>query len=817
VYPKNLSPGFEKDRTFDESVDDVAISDVGILDMVDEFYSVQSGHAPRFGAGTRTHARSLVIGYGTLKYKKILARWQGMIDDAVKKVISTLTVAGGAYYDALGAEDHFGVVARFPGFETSRAHMFWILESLQGRYLDPGSAGALAATAALNKLGQAVAPHHPADGAVGCRPMSAKDLIHRVMEVFDQDLSSAKTILQQVAAVPHTSGPNVVALISRAMDAGVPDRAQASRMLTRSRASFNAMSAIVRSIGSMVRLCHSIASLKEGAPVPILGLVHYIETGQPLLRPPIQGAGFAALSSEHKKLCAAVVHKAVVTMSDLVAQTSQVYNHGMHTLFIDAALTNPVSPGSTVYHVFMGHRTMDVCRVLAEVVQGTNVTLVPLVSTVLPKWAASSVVRKHPVTARGVDTSPPRTTMGTRGDHKFATTCLKYLMGNTGIGSNTPSESSPDLTMAIIEQYRQLVTGVACKKEEDQVAWRQEAAVMALLMETDRTLRRNGLLERYRLGESTPEPPPKKRKREEDPPQETAQPDGMCVVCFGPLHVPFKGGCPAHPVCVLCTVQAVHTMVHGQFEDAAFGAGKDPLTCPAEHCMFRRSFEDQTGVLGYVPLSTQVVMAFNKTRAANRCIPAGARACPVCATVQHGGALDDTVHTCQACGCITCPGCLGAAHYGVVCPRTLATTCQAMGTLGVAELLSETKIVKCPTCSAPFKKEQGCNHMTCTNVVATGGAGAPPSPCNTNFCYLCGIKIQGSTDIVDHYERCIAMHRQYDLDVETYRMVGILQKCKRTKVSPLSQTPVTLDVIEAAISSLTGGGCAAFAQTEADL
>ncbi|QDS69688.1 hypothetical protein FKW77_009690 [Venturia effusa] len=100
---------------------------------------------------------------------------------------------------------------------------------------------------------------------------------------------------------------------------------------------------------------------------------------------------------------------------------------------------------------------------------------------------------------------------------------------------------------------------------------------------------------------------------------------------------------------------------------------------------------------------------------------------PTCKAGQlHSGGEDSPIFMCRSCGHKSCTIHNMPWHEGEICADY--DTRVARAKKNVADnAASEAKVAQmkaCPKCKAPFKKNGGCDHMTCTR-------------CRFEFCYLC--------------------------------------------------------------------------------
>jgi len=90
------------------------------------------------------------------------------------------------------------------------------------------------------------------------------------------------------------------------------------------------------------------------------------------------------------------------------------------------------------------------------------------------------------------------------------------------------------------------------------------------------------------------------------------------------------------------------------------------------------------------------------------------------------------------CRSESCRKCGKEPHVPLRCEEVVQLKRQDEGRLKVEEALAEAKIRKCPKCTTPFVKSDGCNKMTCR--------------CGTKMCYICRLELKGNNPY-DHFCR----------------------------------------------------------------
>ena len=152
--------------------------------------------------------------------------------------------------------------------------------------------------------------------------------------------------------------------------------------------------------------------------------------------------------------------------------------------------------------------------------------------------------------------------------------------------------------------------------------------------------------------------------------------------------------------------------------------------------------------------------------------------------------------------------CKLAAHYGTPCSVGFggASGGGADSVITPHELLSEAKIIACPTCNVAVTKQKGCNHITCTQRVP-----GTTLACDTDFCFSCGMRIM---DVASHYTLSGCKQFVHDVVTETNRMLARITAARETGKAPVSGRRVDRVVVDAALDLL---GSAPFAQRVCDL
>ena len=120
-----------------------------------------------------------------------------------------------------------------------------------------------------------------------------------------------------------------------------------------------------------------------------------------------------------------------------------------------------------------------------------------------------------------------------------------------------------------------------------------------------------------------------------------------------------------------------------------------------------------------------------------------------------GEAGTDGVTVCTSCTERTCNRCSGRMHPGDLCPDVLRG-----GGATPQDILSDAKQQPCPGCRAATTKDQGCNHLTCTQ-------------CGCNWCWACSSQMT-LDEVTEHFRRrCSQL--EYDERTETTRMAAAIR------------------------------------------
>ncbi|KAG8216297.1 hypothetical protein J3R82DRAFT_6360 [Butyriboletus roseoflavus] len=181
-----------------------------------------------------------------------------------------------------------------------------------------------------------------------------------------------------------------------------------------------------------------------------------------------------------------------------------------------------------------------------------------------------------------------------------------------------------------------------------------------------------------------------------------------CPICYDSVSSPHQLGC-GHMYCVACL---------RHFISSALDSDQVPLTCLGDETRCR------------VPIAIPTIQQFLPPASFNRLLeaafdvyiakhPEEFKHCrtPDCTQIYRAvqaGTAAQTLH-CPSCFSAVCNGCHEDGHDGMSCAESKARRDPAeMERLNDAWIASQGgRVKKCPRCSVPIEKLEGCNHMTC--------------------------------------------------------------------------------------------------------
>mmetsp|Transcript_36512 Transcript_36512/g.83913 ORF Transcript_36512/g.83913 Transcript_36512/m.83913 type:complete len:304 (+) Transcript_36512:48-959(+) len=209
-----------------------------------------------------------------------------------------------------------------------------------------------------------------------------------------------------------------------------------------------------------------------------------------------------------------------------------------------------------------------------------------------------------------------------------------------------------------------------------------------------------------------------------------------CIICFEKITAPrasariLRGDACGHPYCLSC----IRTYFHYKVDDGVYH-----LRCPADGCSFKFSEGEWRKILG----PSLLIVEDSATR--NRCQQTLDRLKQFLRK-EHGGHLATVLRRAmqQSPGASSELSNLTALEEATT---TASSSSSIQGSPSSQELSEEElplddgsqhfgawaleSCQACPSCNVIVRKEEGCDHISCT--------------CGSHFCYGCGAPIDGST------------------------------------------------------------------------
>ena len=250
------------------------------------------------------------------------------------------------------------------------------------------------------------------------------------------------------------------------------------------------------------------------------------------------------------------------------------------------------------------------------------------------------------------------------------------------------------------------------------------------------------------LPAATPASPSRKRAREQ-----------VCMACME-AAVNWCGTCE-HVMCGACAVSALETRIRSvvagdaSTEEQTHG---DIGKCAQPGCNASLLWAAD----GLTTDTRFMLRRVQACRNVQRLCAAGTHVkCYLCWAASEAGV--DGVTTCMTCTETTCNTCSQRSHPGDLCPAVMRAT-----GLTPEDLLSDAKQQSCPGCHIRTTKDNGCNHLTCTQ-------------CGADWCWQC-MHTMKLDDVTDHYRLSMTCTlRGYSEETETARMRAAI--ATRTDVS----------------------------------
>jgi len=182
-----------------------------------------------------------------------------------------------------------------------------------------------------------------------------------------------------------------------------------------------------------------------------------------------------------------------------------------------------------------------------------------------------------------------------------------------------------------------------------------------------------------------------------------------------------------------------HILCGGNPPKKGRGSGRGGGSIDDSHPDFPRLYPDYAEFLRLVKQQVfQIIRNSHANPACRYTFVSCCRAVPVChgstLGIKHSTGMSKRI-TCGECRMDLClAGCGRVYHGESSCEQSLDEASQAL-------INGSTKPCPNPGCRAPIDKNEGCNHMTC-------------SQCRTEFCWICGLELP--RDARGHYST--AMH-----------------------------------------------------------
>ena len=163
-----------------------------------------------------------------------------------------------------------------------------------------------------------------------------------------------------------------------------------------------------------------------------------------------------------------------------------------------------------------------------------------------------------------------------------------------------------------------------------------------------------------------------------------------------------------------------------------------PLKCVVEQCGERLVWKDLQNLLNDRERKRLALTALDEYVKRN---PEIVKYCPTanCGMV-YRVSTNGRSFTCDACLAQTCTSCHVQWHDGLTCAMFKSEK-QVEGRLVEWMMKDPSNRKKCPKCKAPIEKNQGCNHMEC-------------SQCRSHMCWLCLQVFPTGNDVYDHQRHC---------------------------------------------------------------
>ncbi|XP_078365786.1 uncharacterized protein LOC144650025 [Oculina patagonica] len=200
---------------------------------------------------------------------------------------------------------------------------------------------------------------------------------------------------------------------------------------------------------------------------------------------------------------------------------------------------------------------------------------------------------------------------------------------------------------------------------------------------------------------------------------------GICLCDVDETADVYRLACCGHVYDKKCVIQ--------QLKSPEF-----PLKCVTEHCEERLVWRDLQNLLNQ---SERKKLAFSALDEYVRSNPEIVKYCPTadCGMV-YRVSVDGRRYSCGACLAEICTSCHAQWHDGLTCTMFKSEK-QVEGRLKEWMMEDPRNRKNCPRCKTPIEKNEGCNHMEC-------------SQCKAHMCWLCMQVFPDGPAVYEHQRFC---------------------------------------------------------------
>jgi len=209
-----------------------------------------------------------------------------------------------------------------------------------------------------------------------------------------------------------------------------------------------------------------------------------------------------------------------------------------------------------------------------------------------------------------------------------------------------------------------------------------------------------------------------------------------CLICMEKLAPPrapvriVRGDACGHPYCLSC----LRTYFHYKVEDGVYH-----IRCPAEGCSFRYSESDCRKILG----PSMLIVEDQATR--KKCQQTWERLKEFMRRKHNGHLVAVLRHAMQMAAASAASSTSNSTALDAATPAASSSVSAASSPLNQAAPVDEQctddgsqhfgawalqSCQACPSCNVIVRKEEGCDHISCT--------------CGSDFCYGCGAPMDGA-------------------------------------------------------------------------